>query len=91
MFGKGGVTGKNQVYLFSLAINVQYFVYVFTEAVFGNYASPPEYKTSETFVLYNIPIWGWFLIALPIMGVVIICLALTVWKIIVYVTKFDHK
>jgi len=53
-----------------------------TEAVFGNYASPPEYKTSETFVLYNIPIWGWFLIALPIMGVVIICLALTVWNLL---------
>lgn len=62
-----------------------------TEAVFGNYAAPPEYKTSETFVLYNIPIWGWFLIALPIMGVVIVCFALAVWKIIVYVTKFDNR
>ena len=31
------------------------------------------------------------MIALPIMGVVIVCLALAAWKIIVYVTKFEDS
>ena len=65
--------------------------FYFSGSVYGNYAQPPEYKTSETFVLYNIPLWGWSLIALPIMGIVIVCLALAAWKIIVYVTKFEDS
>lgn len=60
-------------------------------SVYGNYASTPEYKNSDNYLLYNIPIWGWFLIAIPIMGVVLVCFALAAWKIIVYVTKFDNS
>ena len=60
-------------------------------AVYGGYESsfPPEYKTSETFTWYNIPIWGWILIALPIMGIIAICVALAAWKIIAQLARYD--
>merc|ERR1711997_1152322 len=59
--------------------------------VYGGYESsfPPEYKTSETFTWYNIPIWGWILIALPIMGIIAICVALAAWKIIAQLARYD--
>lgn len=66
----------------------------FTAAVFGyaeGYGGHPEYKTSETFTWYNIPIWGWILIALPIMGVVAICVALAAWKIIAKLTRYESN
>ena len=65
---------------------------IVTAAVFGyaeGYAGHPEYKTSETFTWYNIPIWGWILIALPIMGVIAICVALAAWKIIAQLTRYE--
>ena len=64
---------------------------MFSATSFGyeNYSPHPEYKTSETFTWYNIPIWGWILIALPIMGVVAICLALAAWKIIAQLARYD--
>ena len=60
-------------------------------AVYGGYESsfPPEYKTSETFTWYNIPIWGWILIALPIMGIIAICVALAAWKIIAQLARYE--
>ena len=70
-----------------------YSYFYFTAAVFGyenGYGvSPPEYKTSETFTWYNIPIWGWILIALPIMGIIAICVALAAWKIISQIARYE--
>lgn len=59
------------------------------KAVYGYENFPPEYKTSETFTWYNIPIWGWILIALPIMGIIAICVALAAWKIIAQLARYD--
>ena len=57
--------------------------------MYGYENFPPEYKTSETFTWYNIPIWGWILIALPIMGIIAICVALAAWKIIAQLARYD--
>ena len=57
--------------------------------MYGYENFPPEYKTSETFTWYNIPIWGWILIALPIMGIIAICVALAAWKVIAQLARYD--
>lgn len=70
--------------------NLRYFS---ASTVYGYeaYSPHPEYKTSETFTWYNIPIWGWILIALPIMGVIAICMALAAWKIIAQLSRYESS
>jgi hypothetical protein len=36
---------------------------------------------------YQVPIWGWILICLPIMGIMALCMALTAWKIMTIITN----